>query len=155
MTLTVDEFKNQSKGKRLFYRLYRNPIIIFLIAPFFLFTLAFRFPAKNQPKKVKLYTHFTTVGLILAIYLISLWIGLETFLLIQIPIMIFASIMGVWLFYVQHQFKDVIWERSENWDYKTIAIKGCSYLKLPKIFQWFSGNIGFHHLHHLSPKIFR
>lgn len=153
MTLTVEEFVNLSPRRRLFYRLYRNPIILFIIAPFFLFTIAFRIPGKSQPKKVKLYTHLTTLGLIGAVLLISLLIGLKTFLLIQVPILLFASTAGVWLFYLQHQFEDVVWERSDNWDYKTVAMEGSSYLKFPKILQWFSGNIGIHHLHHLSPKI--
>ncbi len=153
MTLTVEEFKNRPTLKRLYYRLYRNPIILFLIAPFFLFTIAFRIPNKKHSKKIKLYTHITTLGLIAAVLLISFLIGFKTFLLIQVPILYFASVAGVWLFYVQHQFKDVIWERSDKWDYKTIAIEGSSYLRLPKILQWFSGNIGIHHLHHLSPKI--
>lgn len=153
MTLTVEEFNNRSPRGRLFYRLYRNPIILFLIAPFFLFTIVFRIPYKYQPKTVRIYTHLTTLGLIAVVFLVSYFIGFKTFLLIQIPILLFASSAGVWLFYLQHQFKDVIWERSENWDYKTIAMEGSSYLKFPKILQWFSGNIGIHHLHHLSPKI--
>lgn len=152
-TITVEEYNNYSSSKRFYYRLYRNPFIIFIIAPFFLFIIAMRIPGQSQSLKSKLYTHLTTLGLIILITLISLLIGFKTFVLIQVPVLFLASIFGVWLFYVQHQFKDVIWERSENWDYKTIAMEGSSYLKLPKIFQWFSGNIGFHHLHHLSPKI--
>lgn len=152
-TITVEEYNNYPSAKRFYYRLYRNPFIIFIIAPFFLFTIAMRIPGQSQSLKSKLYTHLTTLGLIILIILISLLIGFKTFVLIQVPVLFLASIFGVWLFYVQHQFKDVIWERSENWDYKTIAMEGSSYLKLPKIFQWFSGNIGFHHLHHLSPKI--
>ncbi len=120
MTLTVEEFNNLSSRKRLFYRLYRNPIILFIIAPFFLFTIAFRIPHRDQSRKIKLYTHLTTIGLISAVFLISFLIGFKTFLLIQIPILLFASTAGVWLFYLQHQFKDVVWERSKNWDYKTI-----------------------------------
>jgi omega-6 fatty acid desaturase (delta-12 desaturase) len=85
--------------------------------------------------------------------LISLWIGFVNFLLIQGPVLTLAAIAGVWLFYVQHQFKDVVWERNENWDYKTIAMQGSSFYKLPRILQFFSGNIGYHHIHHLGPKI--
>jgi len=152
-TITVEEYNSYSFGKRLYYRLYRNPIIIFILAPFFLFTIAFRIPGREQSKKIKWYTHLTTLGLISLIILVSLLIGFKTFVLIQVPVLYFASVAGVWLFYLQHQFEDVIWERDEDWDYKTIAMEGSSYLKLPKILQWFSGNIGFHHLHHLSPKI--
>lgn len=153
MTLTLEEYKNLSPGKRLFYRIYRNPFMLFLIAPFFIFTIMNRIPTKKLPEKMGLYTHITTLGIIAAITAVSILIGLKTYLLIQVPVLYFASGFGVWLFYVQHQFKDVVWERSENWDYKSIAMEGSSYLKFPKILQWFSGNIGFHHLHHLSPKI--
>jgi omega-6 fatty acid desaturase (delta-12 desaturase) len=152
-TITVEEYKNYSPGKQLYYRIYRHPITLFIIAPFFLFTVAMRFPSKTQSFNSKLYTHLTTIALVILVYLISLLIGFRTFLLIQIPVLLIASISGVWLFYVQHQFEDVIWERTKNWDYKVIAMEGSSYLKLPRVLQWFSGNIGFHHLHHLSPKI--
>jgi omega-6 fatty acid desaturase (delta-12 desaturase) len=73
--------------------------------------------------------------------------------MIQIPVLYIAAVHGVWLFYVQHQFEDVLWTRSSEWDYKTLAIQGSSFFKLPKILQWFTGNIGFHHIHHLSPRI--
>ena len=79
--------------------------------------------------------------------------GFKNYLLIQIPVIVISHSMGLWLFYIQHQFDEVSWEREGNWDYKTAAIKGSSFLKLPIIFQWFTGNIGFHHIHHLSSKI--
>lgn len=153
MTLTVEEYKNRTPRQRLFYRLYRNPFILLIIAPFFLFTIAQRLPDKRLSRKINIYTHLTTLSLAVIIFLVSLLIGFKTFLLIQVPVLFFASIFGVWLFYLQHQFKDVVWERNENWDYKTIAMQGSSYLKFPKLLQWFSGNIGFHHIHHLSLKI--
>jgi acyl-lipid omega-6 desaturase (Delta-12 desaturase) len=153
MTLTVAEYKNLSASRRLSYRLYRNPIVLLLIAPFFIFTLLHRFPEKGRPFKENLYTHLTTLGIICIITLVSLLIGLKTFLMIEIPMFYVASIHGVWLFYVQHQFKWVSWERNETWDYKTIAMKGSSFFKFPKVLQWFTGNIGFHHIHHLSSQI--
>jgi omega-6 fatty acid desaturase (delta-12 desaturase) len=151
--LTVKEYKNSSKKERIFYRLYRNPIILFLIAPFFLFAIFFRFPDKKLSKKINLYSHITTVSIIAAITIISFIIGLKTYVLIQIPVLYFASAFGVWLFYLQHQFKEVMWERTNNWDYTTIAMDGSSFVKFPPLLQWFSGNIGFHHIHHLSPKV--
>lgn len=151
--LTVNEFKNSSKAKQLYYRVYRHPITLFVLAPFILFAFASRFPNKNYPKNTNIYTHLTTLGLIVAISIFSFFIGFKTYLLIQVPILIFASSFGVWLFYIQHQFADVVWERTDNWDYKTIAMYGSSYVKFPRVIQWFSGNIGFHHIHHLSPKI--
>jgi len=153
MTWTVEEFKNKSPRQQLFYRLYRNIFILLIIAPFFLFTIAQRFPDKRLPKKINLYTHLTTLGLLIVIALVSFLIGFKTYVLIQVPVLFFASVFGVWLFYVQHQFKDVVWERTNNWDYRTIAMQGCSYLDFPRILHWFSGNIGFHHIHHLSLKI--
>jgi omega-6 fatty acid desaturase (delta-12 desaturase) len=153
MTLTVKEFRGSPKKKQLFYRLYRNPIILLFIAPFFLFTVINRLPDKRLSKQINLYTHLTTLGLILGITVVSFFIGFKTYVLIKVPVLFFASIFGVWLFYVQHQFKDVVWVRNDQWDYNTMAMKGCSYLKFPRILQWFSGSIGFHHIHHLSSKI--
>ena len=153
MTWTVEDFKNSPKKKQLFYRLYRNPVIMLIIAPFFVNTLLNRIPNKKLSARINLLVHLTTLVLIIAITLVCLLIGFKTFVLIQIPVMVFASDFGLWLFYVQHQFKDVVWERTDNWDYTTISMYGASYLKFPKILQWFSGNIGFHHMHHLSSKI--
>jgi len=153
MTWTVEDFKNSPKKKQLFYRLYRNPVIMLIIVPFFVNTLINRIPNKKLSTRINLLVHLTTLVLIIAITLVCLLIGFKTFVLIQIPVMVFASDFGLWLFYVQHQFKDVVWERTDNWDYTTISMYGASYLKFPKILQWFSGNIGFHHMHHLSSKI--
>jgi omega-6 fatty acid desaturase (delta-12 desaturase) len=82
-----------------------------------------------------------------------LLMGWKAFLLIQLPVIYFATTAGAWLFYIQHQFDQVIWARSADWDYQQMALEGSSYVKFPRILQWFSGNIGFHHIHHLSPKI--
>ncbi len=153
MTLTVEEYNCRSTFGKFYYRMYRNPVVLLIVAPFFLFSILFRFHRKDHTPMMNLYTHLTTLGVIIAIVLISLLIGFKTFILIQVPVLFFASVAGVWLFYVQHQYKDVVWERTENWNYTMIAMDGSSYLKLPRILQWFSGNIGFHHIHHLSPKI--
>jgi omega-6 fatty acid desaturase (delta-12 desaturase) len=101
----------------------------------------------------KANVYFTNMGIFIIAASMSLWIGVKAYLLIQIPIVIFGYIMGHWLFYVQHQFEEVFWDRNKEWDYKTAAIEGSSFLKLPAILQWFTGNIGFHHVHHLSSKI--
>ena len=152
-TLTVEEYKNMSRSKRMLYRVYRHPILLLIIAPFFLFTVLFRFPRSERPAKEKLYTHLTTLALVAIVTLVSLWIGFVPFVLIQVPVLYIAAVHGTWLFYLQHQYEDVKWERTEEWDYKTMALEGSSYLKLPKVLQWFTGNIGFHHIHHLSPRI--
>lgn len=152
-TMTVEEYKNSSPTKRFWYRMYRNPVLLLLIVPFFLFTIVYRLPGGDRSRKMDLQTHLTTLALIIAVVLVSLWIGWKAFLLIQVPVLLMASIAGVWLFYVQHQYKDVVWERTENWDYQKIAMEGSSFVKLPRILQFFSGNIGYHHIHHLGPKI--
>ena len=152
-TMTVEEYIKMSKWKRILYRFYRNPFFLFGIAPLLSFLVLSRFPRKSMAKPA--LTSIFIANMIIAVFVtgISLLIGLKTFLMIQLPIIFFASSAGVWLFYVQHQFEDVIWSRQDAWDYKTMALKGSSYLKLPRILQWFSGNIGFHHIHHLSPMI--
>lgn len=152
-TLTVEEYQKKSKFKRALYRLYRHPVILLVIGPFVLFTVLFRFPRRSRSTKEKLYTHLSTLALILIVVGLSFWIGLVPYLLIQIPVLYIAAVHGAWLFYVQHQYEDVKWERNENWDYKKMALEGSSFLKLPKVLQWFTGNIGFHHIHHLSPRI--
>lgn len=152
-TLTVEEYKNMTKGQRLRYRLYRHPVVLLIIGPFVLFTILFRFPKRSRSVKEKLYTHLSNLVLVGMVVGMSLWIGLIPYLLIQIPVLYIAAVHGTWLFYVQHQYEDVKWERNDGWDYKKMALEGSSFLKLPKVLQWFTGNIGFHHIHHLSPRI--
>jgi omega-6 fatty acid desaturase (delta-12 desaturase) len=103
--------------------------------------------------KEKLYVHLSNLSLIAIVSIMILLIGWKTYLLIQIPVLFVATGHGVWLFYIQHQFRHVVWTKSENWDYKTVALKGSSLFKLPGILNWFTGNIGYHHIHHLSPLI--
>lgn len=152
-TLTTDEYQELSGRKKFIYRLYRNPIMLFCIGPFFLFVLWFRFPRKSMTKGERNSIHITNLILLVYITGLILLIGWKAFLLIQLPVIYLATLFGVWLFYVQHQFEDVIWTRQDTWDYKKMALEGSSFLKFPRILQWFSGNIGFHHIHHLSPKI--
>lgn len=152
-TLTVQEYLESSRWRRFSYRLARNPVILFVIAPLVLFFVLNRIPKPKAPTRERYSVYLTTmaVGLMCAGLV---WIfGLKAFLIIQLTIVMVAGSAGVWLFYVQHQFEGVYWERSENWDYATAALQGSSFYKLPKILQWFSGNIGFHHIHHLSARI--
>lgn len=153
MTLTKNEYQNLTPFKRLYYRIYRNPVVLFIIAPILIFTVAQRFTKKYMSVKEKMYVHLSTLTLVAAISSIILLIGWKTFLLIQVPILFIATGHGVWLFYVQHQFRHVVWTDSDNWDYKTVALKGSSLFKLPRILNWFTGSIGYHHIHHLSPLI--
>ena len=152
-TLTAEEYSELSKRERLIYRLYRNPFILFGIGPFMLFVVWFRFTRKKLNPVEKRSVYITNLILLVYITGLVLLIGWKAFLLIQLPVIYIATLAGVWLFYLQHQFEDVIWLRQDEWDYKKMALEGSSYLKFPRILQWFSGNIGFHHIHHLSPRI--
>ncbi|HUS86324.1 MAG TPA: fatty acid desaturase [Bacteroidales bacterium] len=152
-TLTVEEYRHLSKREKFFYRLYRNPVILFGIGPFFLFVVWLRFTKKSLKASERKSVYITNLILLAYVSGLILLIGWKAFLLIQLPVIYIATAAGVWLFYLQHQFEEVIWTRQEAWDYKRMALEGSSYLKFPKILQWFSGNIGFHHIHHLSPMI--
>jgi omega-6 fatty acid desaturase (delta-12 desaturase) len=151
--LTVDEFNTVKRWKRRFYRVYRNPLIMFMIGSPLIFLGLNRLTNRHLNKKEKLNVYFTNFVLLLMLVLMHFTIGIKAYLMIQLPVIFIGSVMGVWLFYVQHQFEGVHWYRQDEWDYKTVALQGSSFYKLPKVLQWFSGNIGFHHIHHLSPKI--
>lgn len=152
-TLTVQEYLESSRWKRFAYRLARNPVVLFVIAPLFLFLIQQRVPKLKARARERYSVYWTNLALgILAAVLIRIF-GLKAYLIIQLTALTTAGAVGVWLFYVQHQFEGVYWERSEDWDYAEAALKGSSFYKLPKVLQWFSGNIGFHHIHHLSPRI--
>lgn len=152
-TLTVAEYEAMTPWKKFKYRVYRHPFILFGIGPFLLFVLWFRFNKKGASSKERWNTYLTNLIIVLISGTLILLIGWKAFLMIQIPITFIATSAGTWLFYVQHQFEDVVWEHDDSWNYKDIALQGSSFLKAPKIMQWFSGNIGFHHVHHLGPKI--
>lgn len=152
-TLTVEEYLQSSRWRRFSYRLARNPFILFIIAPLFLFLVMQRFPKLKAPTRERYSVYLTNLAIgSIAAGLIWLF-GLKAYIILQLTVLMVAGSAGVWLFYVQHQFEGVYWERGENWDYATAALKGSSFYKLPKVLQWFSGNIGFHHIHHLSPRI--
>jgi len=151
--LTVDEFLTTSKWRRRFYRVYRHPLIMFMIGAPLIFLGANRLTIKELNRKERFNVYLTNFALLLILVAAHFTIGIKAYLMIQLPIIFFGSVAGVWLFYVQHQFEGVHWYRQGEWDYKTVALQGSSFYKLPKMLQWFSGNIGFHHIHHLSPKI--
>ncbi len=152
-TLTVQEYLEASRWRRFAYRLARNPVILFVLAPLFLFLVMQRIPNLKAPSRERYSVYWTNLAIgTIAAGLI--WVfGLKAYLIIQLTILTAAASAGVWLFYVQHQFEGVYWERGQGWDYAMAALKGSSFYKLPKVLQWFSGNIGFHHIHHLSPRI--
>jgi omega-6 fatty acid desaturase (delta-12 desaturase) len=152
-TLTVQEYLEASRWKRFSYRLARNPIVLFVLVPLFLFLVLQRVPNSKAPLRERVSVYRTNLAL-LAVAGWLIWVfGFQAYLIIQLTVLMVAGSAGVWLFYVQHQFEGVYWERSGQWDYATAALKGSSFYKLPKVLQWFSGNIGYHHIHHLSSRI--
>ncbi|MEO0018800.1 MAG: hypothetical protein RLZZ522_2083, partial [Verrucomicrobiota bacterium] len=152
-TLTVEEYLQSSRWRKLAYRLARNPLVLFVIAPLALFLFINRVPKARAPRREKMSVHWTNLAILVIGVALAWAFGIKAYLIIQLTILMVAGSTGVWLFYVQHQFEGVYWERNENWDYATAALQGSSFYKLPKVLQWFSGNIGFHHIHHLSPRI--
>jgi omega-6 fatty acid desaturase (delta-12 desaturase) len=152
-TLTVDEYLALPKRKQLGYRIFRNAFIMFGLGAALLFLVGNRFTRNSFSRKEKISVYANNAGIAVIATTLCLTIGWKAYLLIQLPLMYFASIGGVYLFYLQHQFDGTHWYKNEDWDFKTVALYGSSYYKLPAVLQWFSGNIGFHHVHHLSSKI--
>ncbi len=152
-TMTVQEYRTTSPTKRLGYVLLRNPLILFTVGAPFKFVVLQRLPHKNEGPRERASVWITNVAVGAMVLLAAKTIGLGTYLAIQMPIIAFASIVGVWMFYVQHQYEHVYWARHKEWDPIKAALDGSSYYKLPKFFQWFSGSIGLHHIHHLRPRI--
>jgi omega-6 fatty acid desaturase (delta-12 desaturase) len=152
-TLTVAEYLESTPWRRFTYRLSRNPIVLFVIAPFFLFVVNYRFAARGATAAERRSVHWANLAITGMIVGMGLMMGFSTYLLIQALVLVISGAGGVWLFYVQHQFDGVYWESGENWSASRAALQGSSYYKLPRVLQWFSGNIGFHHIHHLNPGI--
>ncbi len=151
--LTIEEYIALSPIQRLGYRLYRNPLIMFGLGPIYNFLIKNRFNRKGARLKERLNTYLTNFSIV-ALYASFSWlIGWQSFLLVQGPIFLISGAAGIWLFYVQHTFEDSYFEEDENWEYVKAAVEGSSFYKLPKPLQWITGNIGYHHVHHLSPKV--
>jgi len=152
-TMTVQEYLESSRWQRFAYRLGRNPVVLFVLAPLYIFLFKHRFPKARASRRERYSVYWMNLAILgMASALIALF-GFKEYVFIQLTALMVAGSAGVWLFYVQHQFEGVYWERREEWDYAAAALQGSSFYKLPKILQWFSGNIGFHHIHHLSPRI--
>jgi omega-6 fatty acid desaturase (delta-12 desaturase) len=152
-TMTVEEYQNASTWKKIGYKLYRNPFILFLIGPMYLFVIHERLPFGLKTKKDWFSYIFTNLAITTIIYMVTVTIGFQYYLMIQLPIIFFASTLGVWMFFVQHQYEDVYWENKENWDVIDAALKGSSVYKLPLVLDWFTGSIGYHNLHHVNARI--
>lgn len=152
-TMTVNEFQKASRTKRLIYRIYRFPLVLFGIGPSLLFMILFRFPHKNMKKKDLLSILLTDLFMAAIIVAFSFTLGFMVYLKVILPIVLVANMAGVWLFYVQHQFEDVNWYNNSQWNVIDSSLKGSSYYKLPTVLRWLSGNIGLHHIHHLNARI--
>ena len=154
-TLTVREYRGLDRWGRLQYRLYRNPVVLFGIGPFFIFLLHHRLPIgfMRGGRMHWASTMGTNAGIAAAVAVMIWLVGVGPFLMIHLPIVLLASAAGVWLFYVQHQFEDTHWDAGEEWQQSIAALHGSSYYDLPAVLRWMTANIGIHHVHHLSSRI--
>ncbi|HWF24549.1 MAG TPA: fatty acid desaturase, partial [Solirubrobacteraceae bacterium] len=152
-TWTVAEYRSKSWLGRLGYRLLRSPCIMFTLGPIWALALEPRIVPMSARPRIRRSHLYTDLALAAIVGGVVLLIGWQDYLLLQLPTVALGGAVGVWLFYVQHQFEGVYWERSEDWSYIDAALAGSSYLKLPKVLQFFTGNIGLHHIHHLLARI--
>lgn len=151
--MTIDEYVAASKMQRLAYRFYRNPLVMFGLGPLYLVLISSRMNRKDARKKERVNTYTTNVAIVI-FYALMIWlVGWQAFLIVQGTTMFVAALLGIWLFYIQHTFEDSYFEEESEWDYVKAAVEGSSYYKLPKLLQWLTGNIGFHHVHHLAPRV--
>ena len=152
-TLTLAEYAARSRRGRFTYRLFRHPLIMFGIGPIFAMMIGPRLTSRSQRPRLRNSVLGTDLALAVVIGGLCWLVGWKDFLLIWAPSSLLAGSAGIWLFYVQHQFEDAYWKQSSQWSYVEAALRGSSYLKLPRVLQFFSGNIGLHHVHHLSVRI--
>ncbi len=151
--LTIEEFQAASPWKRFMYRIVRNPIAMLLVGTPIIFLIDQRYFHKLDRKRERWSVIVTDIAILAMILVAGVTIGIRTYVVIQLPTMLIAGAAGLWLFYVQHQFEGVYWARHEVWDPMKAALEGSSFYKLPKLLQWFTGSIGFHHVHHVQQRI--
>lgn len=154
-TLTVNEYLGRSRIQRFTYRLYRHPLVLLGLGPIYQFVLKHRLPI-DVPRRWKrewASVHFTNMALAGIVAILCLTVGWQSFLLVQIPITVISGAAGVFLFYAQHQYEDTYWRRAREWDFFDAGLQGSSHMVMPKVMQWFTGNIGLHHIHHIASKI--
>ncbi len=151
--MTLSEYLRAPRLERIKYRIYRNPVMMFLFGPLLITFVSNRFVGKGAGRTDKLSVYGTNAAIAIASTAIILLAGWKTFVGIHLLALFLAHVVGVWIFYVQHQYEGVYWRRSPDWDFVTAALEGASFYDLPAIMRWFSGNIGYHHIHHLNPRI--
>ena len=154
-TLTVREFQASSPMRQLFYRAYRHPLVLFGLGPAYLFLLRHRLPIglMSEGRRYWISAMATNAGIATVAAVVISLTSLTTYLLVQLPLILLAASAGVWLFYVQHQFEDTHWDRSDSWSFHDAALRGSSHLELPGVLRWITANIGVHHVHHLASRI--
>jgi acyl-lipid omega-6 desaturase (Delta-12 desaturase) len=153
LTLTVAEYWTSTWRRRLGYRLFRNPLVMFGLGPIYGMILHPRLVPRSARPRIRRSVIATNVALAALVGGLCLVVGWREYLLVQTPMVLLAGATGVWLFYVQHQFEDTYWQSAGDWSYADAALRGSSHLRLPKVLQFFTGNIGLHHVHHLSTRI--
>jgi len=153
VTLTVTEYHARSPKGRLAYRLIRNPLVMFGLGPVFAMIVGPRIVARGARPRMRNSVLATDVALLVLVAALCWLIGWRDFVIVWAPAALLAGSVGIWLFYVQHQFEDAYWQNGADWSYADAAMRGSSYLKLPKLLQFFTGNIGLHHVHHLNSRI--
>jgi acyl-lipid omega-6 desaturase (Delta-12 desaturase) len=153
LTLTVAEYQASPWRRRLGYRLFRNPLVMFGLGPIYAMVLQPRLVSRSARPRIRRSVLATNVVLTALVGALCWLVGWREFLLVQTPTALLAGSAGVWLFYVQHQFEDTYWQSAGDWSYADAALQGSSYLKLPSVLQFFTGNIGLHHVHHLNARI--
>jgi omega-6 fatty acid desaturase (delta-12 desaturase) len=152
-TLTVDEYLAEPWWGRLGYRLFRNPFVMFVLGPLWVVFAGPRLVPRGSTSRIRRSVLGTDLAIAAVIAAGCLLVGWQDFLLVAGPALWITGSVGIWLFYVQHQFEDAYWQHNDEWNYDEAALEGSSYLKLPTLLRWFSGNIGLHHVHHLSARI--
>lgn len=151
--MTIEEYKSASKWQRLGYRLYRNPLIMFGLGPLYLMIIVNRKNRSDARKKERMNTYITNVLVVLMFALLIFIAGWKAVLLVHGVTLYIATLLGIWLFFIQHTFEDSYFEEEAEWDYVKAAVEGSSYYRLPRVLEWMTGNIGYHHVHHLAPRI--
>jgi omega-6 fatty acid desaturase (delta-12 desaturase) len=154
-TLTVGEYLAASRLRRAAYRLYRHPLVMFGLGPAYLFLVQHRYPAGDALRRWRAWVSpMTTNAAVGALLVAAMWlVGVRPFLLVHVPIVLLAASIGVWLFYIQHQFEETFWARAGTWKMPEAALHGSSHYDLPLILRWFTANIGVHHVHHMCSRI--
>lgn len=151
--MTVKEYEEASTWQKFTYRMYRNPIVMFGLGPLYLMLIANRTNRKDAKKKEKNNTYLINIVLIIMFAALIVMLGWQAFLIVHGISLYLAAALGIWLFYIQHTFEDSYFEEESEWNYVKAAVDGSSYYQLPKVLQWLSGNIGYHHVHHLAPRV--